>query len=812
MADSGSGGQRNSNFDFNQFLNSMKMGRQDAPGAPPPPAPPPPPPGSTGKIPHPHVPTGHLASSSQEPTLELTPPSPPQGRTIPPPVPGHKEIPLGPNLNSMPVMHAPPDVGFAPPSDAQKPPPPAWTQSPKAPPPPLIGGGAPPRTPGAPLPPPQPSWAPPPPAPAEGPAPWASAWGEEPAAGQAPDWGAPAPHGSWQAEAPAPPPAWGAEPAAPPPPWPQADATAAHWGPVGHEPPPPAWGQPEPAPAWSEPSWPPQGETETSWSEPSPAWSEAPAWSGDAPPQPAAAWHDTSGLPDWNGNMPGTQEWSAAPPEPQAPAWQPPTPAGNGKDAHGWAAEAPQWHETSPQWGPEAVEAPPWGPAAHAPAPPSPAPAAPPAAEPQWPSLPQAPAAPVPAPAPAPPAQSGLRAPVTVPEAEELDGPGRSLQQPSAATAPALPRGLSKRRPGPEVLGLMVRPSLSLRLLLEHLVEVSGSDLHLSAGVPACIRLKGDIQSTGVDPMTPEEMEQMLLPILSEEQAEVFRQTSDLDFALEVPGLARFRVNFARQYRGMSCVMRIIPKDIPRLADLNLPAVIERIANTRRGLVIVTGPTGSGKSTTLAAMLNEINLNRQAHIITIEDPIEFVHESKKSLITHREVGTHATSFADAIRAAVREDPDIVLVGEMRDLDTVSQAVRAAEMGMLVLATLHTNNASKAVDRIIDIFPAEDQEQIRITLSEGLKAVVAQQLLKRADNKGRIAVHEILVGSPALSNLIREQKTHQIPSVIQTGRDVGMQLMDQGLIELIQKGLITPEQAREKATDLRNFQRAGIHLE
>ncbi|MHB2020585.1 MAG: type IV pilus twitching motility protein PilT [Candidatus Xenobia bacterium] len=232
---------------------------------------------------------------------------------------------------------------------------------------------------------------------------------------------------------------------------------------------------------------------------------------------------------------------------------------------------------------------------------------------------------------------------------------------------------------------------------------------------------------------------------------------------------------------------------------------MKQLARERRGLVVVTGATGSGKSTTLAALLSDINHTREAHIVTIEDPLEFLHKRVKYLITHREVGLHASSFASALRAAVREDPDIILVGEMRDLETVSNALRAAEMGFLVLATLHTNSASKTVDRIIDMFPAGDQEQIRISLAESLKAVVAQQLVKRADGQGQVAASEVLLGSPALGNIIREGRTHQIPSVIQTGRDQGMMLMDHFLRDMVERGLITMSMAREKCTDLRNFE-------
>ncbi|MHB2018652.1 MAG: type IV pilus twitching motility protein PilT [Candidatus Xenobia bacterium] len=483
------------------------------------------------------------------------------------------------------------------------------------------------------------------------------------------------------------------------------------------------------------------------------------------------------GMPQMQAPPPGMPQMQAPPPG--MPQMQAPPPG------------MPHMHAPPP--GMPQMQAPPPGmPHLHAPPPGMPQMQATP---PGMPHMQAPPPAMEPAPAP-PPAAAPLPMPAAVPTT--VPGPKKSLGGP--------------RRPGVEALDIAIRPDLTLRGLLDRMVSMGASDLHLSAGVPPCFRLQGDIQITQVAALTPEEMEQMLLPLLTEEQRATFLETGDLDFATELPGIARFRVNFSRQYRGMAAVMRTIPSKIPRIADLGLPPSIDRIVRIRRGLVIVTGPTGSGKSTTLASIINEINLTREAHIITIEDPLEFVHDSKKCLITHREVGQHATGFADALRAAVREDPDIVLVGEMRDLDTVTQAIRAAEMGLLVLATLHTNNASKAVDRIIDIFPAEDQDQIRISLSEALRAVVAQQLLKRADGKGRVAVHEVLLSNQATSNLIREAKTHQLPSVIQTGRQEGMQLMDQALIELIQKAIITPQQAREKACDLRNFQRVGINLE
>ncbi|MBW3554144.1 MAG: PilT/PilU family type 4a pilus ATPase, partial [Gemmatimonadetes bacterium] len=267
----------------------------------------------------------------------------------------------------------------------------------------------------------------------------------------------------------------------------------------------------------------------------------------------------------------------------------------------------------------------------------------------------------------------------------------------------------------------------------------------------------------------------------------------------------RFRINMFRQRKGIGAVMRTIPSEVLSADDLKLPEGIRRFCSLHKGLVLVTGPTGSGKSTTLAAMIDLINTTRQDHILTIEDPVEFVHQNKKGLVNQREVGTHTRSFAAALRAALREDPDVILVGEMRDLETIELGISAAETGHLVFGTLHTNSAAKTVDRMINVFPADQQEQIRAMLGESLRGVVAQQLLKTADGKGRVAAHEVMVGTPALSNLIREGKTHQVPSMIQTGKKEGMQMMDQAIMDLLMQDIITPQEAYAKAHTKADFQ-------
>lgn len=339
--------------------------------------------------------------------------------------------------------------------------------------------------------------------------------------------------------------------------------------------------------------------------------------------------------------------------------------------------------------------------------------------------------------------------------------------------------------------------------LLQHLVQQQGSDLHLSCGNAPIFRVHGHIQRVDHGALAPPDMESLLFEILTPEQKERFEATRDIDLAYEVPGLARFRVNIFVQHRGLGAVLRVIPSRIPTADELKLPPAIREFTRLNRGLVVVTGPTGSGKSTTLAAMIDLVNESRGEHILTIEDPIEFVHPTKKALVNQREVGPHTKSFATALRAALREDPDVILVGEMRDPETISLALTAAETGHLVFATLHTNSAHKTVDRIIDSFPGDQQSQVRAMLSESLRGVIAQQLLRKKAG-GRVAAHEILVGTPAVANLIREGKTFQIPSVIQTGKQLGMIQMDQSLQTLLSTGVIDAEEAYNKALDKAPF--------
>jgi len=335
--------------------------------------------------------------------------------------------------------------------------------------------------------------------------------------------------------------------------------------------------------------------------------------------------------------------------------------------------------------------------------------------------------------------------------------------------------------------------------------EQGASDLHMIIGFPPMLRLRGELIPTEHPVLSAESNRDFLFEILTEDQQSTLESHRDFDMAYELEGVARFRCNFLYQHRGIGAVFRLIPTDILTLEQLQMPPVLKTIAMLKRGLVLVTGPTGSGKSTTLAAMINYINEMRDAHIITIEDPLEFVHSNKKCLFTQREIGTHALSFADALKVAGREDPDIILVGEMRDTTTISLALTCAELGILVFGTLHTNNAAKTIDRIINAFPADQQEQTRTMLAESLSAVVAQQLLKTKDGKGRCAAIEILIGSPALATTIREGKISQINSIIQTGSASGMQSMDQHLLQLIKDGRITARAAYEKAIDKKLFE-------
>jgi twitching motility protein PilT len=338
-----------------------------------------------------------------------------------------------------------------------------------------------------------------------------------------------------------------------------------------------------------------------------------------------------------------------------------------------------------------------------------------------------------------------------------------------------------------------------------HLMHEQGaSDLHLISGQQPAIRIRGDIERIKYDILTNDALKVLLYEITPEHKIKTFEETGDVDFAYEVPGLARYRVNYFQQKNGIGSVFREIPDKILSCAELGLPSVISKLATLPRGLVLVTGPTGSGKSTTLAAIIDEANRLRRDHVITIEDPIEFVHKSQNCIINHREVGLHTRSFSAALRGALREDPDIILVGEMRDLETISLAIEAASTGHLVFSTVHTTSAAKTVDRVIEVFPASEQLQIRSTLADGLRAVVSQVLFKRIDTKGRCVGLEICIATPAVRNLIRESKTYQIPSMMQTGKKYGMQLLDDGIMDIYNRGWISGDEAYIKANDKTRF--------
>ncbi len=340
--------------------------------------------------------------------------------------------------------------------------------------------------------------------------------------------------------------------------------------------------------------------------------------------------------------------------------------------------------------------------------------------------------------------------------------------------------------------------------LLAFVVKNRASDLHLSAGLPPMIRVHGDVRRINLPPMEHKDVHGMIYDIMNDGQRKFYEENLECDFSFAIPGLARFRVNAFVQQRGAAAVMRTIPSKVLSMQDLGAPKIFAEIANQPRGIVLVTGPTGSGKSTTLAAMVDHINENEYGHILTVEDPIEFVHESKKCLINQREVGPHTMSFNNALRSALREDPDVILVGELRDLETIRLALTAAETGHLVFGTLHTSSAAKTIDRIVDVFPAAEKEMVRAMLSESLRAVISQALLKTKDGNGRVAAHEIMVGTPAIRNLIREAKIAQMYSAIQTGQQFGMQTLDQNLLDLVRRNVVSMAEARSKAANKDSF--------
>jgi len=334
--------------------------------------------------------------------------------------------------------------------------------------------------------------------------------------------------------------------------------------------------------------------------------------------------------------------------------------------------------------------------------------------------------------------------------------------------------------------------------------EQGASDLHLIAGQPPALRIRGDIERIKYKVLDTDTLRSMIYEIAPEDKVKKFEETGDIDFGYEIPGLARYRANFFMQKYGVAAVFREIPSTVLTAEQLGLPPVMSKLALLPRGLVLVTGPTGSGKSTTLAAIIDVANKQRKDHIITVEDPIEFVHQSQGCIVNHREVGVHTKTFSSALRGALREDPDIILVGELRDLETISLAIEAASTGHLVFGTLHTSSAAKTVDRIIEVFPASEQSQIRSTLSDGIRAIIAQVLFKRIDKKGRCPALEIMIGTPAVRNLIRESKTHQLSSMIQTGKKYGMQLLDDAIMDLYNRGWISADEAYMKANDKAKF--------
>ncbi|MBP8134582.1 MULTISPECIES: type IV pilus twitching motility protein PilT [Zoogloea] len=340
--------------------------------------------------------------------------------------------------------------------------------------------------------------------------------------------------------------------------------------------------------------------------------------------------------------------------------------------------------------------------------------------------------------------------------------------------------------------------------LLAFTVKNKASDLHLSSGLPPMIRVHGDIRRINLPALLHKDVHGMVYDIMNDSQRKQYEEFFETDFSFEIPNLARFRVNAFNQNRGAAAVFRVIPSKVLTLEELNCPKIFKEIANQPRGIVLVTGPTGSGKSTTLAAMVDYVNETEYGHILTIEDPIEFVHESKRCLINQREVARDTQSFNAALRSSLREDPDVILVGEMRDLETIRLALTAAETGHLVFGTLHTSSAAKTIDRIVDVFPAAEKDMVRAMMSESLRAVISQTLLKTKDGSGRVAAHEIMIGTPAIRNLIRENKVAQMYSSIQTGQNIGMQTLDQCLADMVRRNIVSSAEARMRAQNKDSF--------
>ncbi|MFH1454522.1 MAG: PilT/PilU family type 4a pilus ATPase [Armatimonadota bacterium] len=361
-----------------------------------------------------------------------------------------------------------------------------------------------------------------------------------------------------------------------------------------------------------------------------------------------------------------------------------------------------------------------------------------------------------------------------------------------------------KTKDSPAAVSVDIKKDVKLFELLSYTAESGASDIHINSGEKPVVRINGDLKFLNYQVFTKEELGNLLSPLLLSEHLSRLGEDGYADFTYDDIKLGRFRINIYKHIGGLGASFRYIPREVPEIEDLNIPLVVKDIAKLRKGLVLITGPTGSGKTTTLAAIINEINMTRKKHIITIEDPLEYLHTNNRSRITHREIGEHANDFSEAIVSALRSDPDVLMIGEMRDLETISQALRASETGVLVLATLHTNSASKAIDRIINVFPADQQSQIRLILSETLCAVISQQLIKRTDTDFRIPATEILLGCSGLSNLVRDGKTFYINSMIQTGRNVGMQSMDYDLFRLYKEGKISLNDARAHAADLKYF--------